>query len=250
MKNLKGYVGAVVAAILLLFGGIIGNALAAESKLSSEGLFQYPETSIYSAHIIMKANDYVDLQQWIHDNYSDAQTMATYYLPNTMEAVTMYDGSDAIKFETWQYDRFVLNTLVDKGNKIALYSISDPNFNAMEFGNSTDYLPVIGKAKSSASSCDNKYKCNCVLWVRNCRANWLPTGMTYIWEKKTKINTQKADKNRVAVMDIYYPYGHVAYITKVSGSKISVQEANYSSCKVTSRTGTKSGMKIAGYIKK
>lgn len=87
------------------------------------------------------------------------------------------------------------------------------------------------------------------MWVRNCKAPWLPYGMTYIWEKKSKINTQTAKAGRVTVMDIFYPYGHVAYITKVSGSKITVQEANYSPCKVTSRTGTKSGMKIVGYIK-
>lgn len=209
------------------------------------------EMSPYTAHIIRKPQDYAGLRQWVERNYTDDDSVSIHYLPETVYDVTIDDGKSAISFETWQHDHYVRNTLVDAGKVLKLYTILDPEFDPEHSGEELDFLLKVqpGIAPKASASCNDTYKCNCVLWVRNCKAPWLPYGMTYIWEKKAKINTQEAKDGRVAVMDIYYPYGHVAYITNVNGSKITVQEANYAPCQVTTRTGTSSSMKIVGYIK-
>lgn len=222
----------------------------------------YPETSIYSAYKINKPNDYAGLANWVSSNFSSDASRSVYYLPQTINDITLDDKSLGISFETWEHDHYVKNTLVEKGKTLYLYTIVDPNFDPNKYADtdlddattvnsgSFSFEKNSGNYTKQAASCDSKNKCNCVLWVRNCRASWLPTGMTYIWEKKSKMNTDKADKGRVAVMDIYYPYGHVGYITKVNGSKITIEEANYKTCAISSRTDKASNMKIAGYIKK
>lgn len=220
---------------------------------SDEGATDVPETSIYAAHNIKKPYGYVGMVEWVSLNFTSDSSLSIYYLPQTIQSVTMDDKSPAIGFETWEHDHYVRNTLVDKGEILALYSIADPTFAPNQYvgaqSDDSEKVTTTGDYQIKASSCDKNYKCNCVLWVRNCRASWLPTGMTYIWEKKSKINTQTPKKGRVPVMNIYYPYGHVGYITKVKDSKITIEEANYKSCKVSTRTDKPSNMKVVGYIK-
>jgi surface antigen len=51
-------------------------------------------------------------------------------------------------------------------------------------------------------------------------------------------------------MNIYPPYGHVAFVEKVfADGRITVREANFVSCRVTSRTRRPAEMRVAGYFK-
>jgi hypothetical protein len=244
MKAMRNTVTVLFLSIYLLMGVFLSNVSAVSDAKDNMS----EEMSPYAVHRVTKPKDFKGLQQWVQYNFLADESASVYYLPETLYDLTMDDGKPAASFETWEHDHYVRNTLVNAGKILILYSISDPEFSPQTLDSEESFLGELANITAMAS-CDDTYKCNCVLWVRNCKAYWLPSGMTYIWEKKSKINTQEAKSGRVAVMDIYYPYGHVAYITKVSGSSISVQEANYTPCKVTSRTGTKSGMKIAGYIK-
>jgi hypothetical protein len=240
MKHIRKTVSltALIMGILMSAYGV-GQAFQQKSDLDSVIQDKKADTSIYAVY-----------STWVEKNIPSDGMLSFYYLPDTVTEVEMDDGDPAVSFETWQHDHFVRNTLVDAGENLMLYTIADPTFEVTYSTTSYEKFFTQQNKYQAASSCDQKYQCNCVYWVRYCKASWLPTGMTYIWEKKAKINTQSEKSGRVAVMDIYYPYGHVAYITKVSGTKITIEEANYKSCKVSSRTGTKSAMKIAGFIKK
>ena len=217
---------------LLSFSFLTVNAFAGTGELPD---------SPYSAKTITKPLWFINLQGWVSQTYQTDLTSGIHWLPETLHDISLQEGSGkgqpAIAFETYELDGYRTNTLVDGGDKLYLYTIKDPAFKAAQASES---------AYASASSCD---KCNCVLWVRCARAPWLPSGMTYIWDKKSKINTSTPKAGRVAVHDIYYPYGHVSYITSVNGNKIYIDEANYTPCKATSRSGSASSMKIVGYIK-
>lgn len=189
----------------------------------------------YKAETIVKTEGFVNLPFWASKTYSADNTLPIHYLPETVKNVVIEEGKDkgktAISFETSEFGNYYINTLVDSENELHLYSLRDKGFRT-------------GKMKA-ATSCD---VCNCVLWVRCARASWLPYGLTYIWDKKAKIKTYFPAAGRVAVHNISYPYGHVSYVKQVSGSTIYIDEANYYSCRATSRSGTASGMSIVGYI--
>lgn len=120
---------------------------------------------------------------------------------------------------------------------------------AMLFG---AILMPAASAGTQAATCATSYACNCVLYVR-CR--WvpsLPTGLTTKASKIAIINSYTPSVGAVAIMTVG-TYGHVAYVTAVKRDSrgnvvsITIDEANYSSCKVGQRTGSPSSMKVAGY---
>lgn len=99
------------------------------------------------------------------------------------------------------------------------------------------------------------FAANCVLWVRNNRAPWLPYGLTTYYDKThAKGFIAKPDKPKagyVAVMNIFPPYGHVAYVKKVKDGKVTIEESNYPlGREYNTRTDKPSKLKIVGYIKK
>jgi len=111
-------------------------------------------------------------------------------------------------------------------------------------------------------SCDKQYydnkpiTCNCVVWVKKCKAQWLDDdqygGMITLDGKKSKRNSYDAEPGSVAVIIVkgkYAKNGHVAYVKYVFGSKITIEEANYKTCRITTRTGTEEELNIIGYIK-
>lgn len=113
-------------------------------------------------------------------------------------------------------------------------------------------MPVA--STTQAATCATTHKCNCVLYVR-CR--WvpsLPTGLTTKASKIAIINSYTPSVGSVAIMTVG-TYGHVAYVTAVKKDargnvvSITVDEANYSSCRVGQRAGSPSSMKVAGYYK-
>lgn len=103
----------------------------------------------------------------------------------------------------------------------------------------------VGSTSSDLGSCN---QCNnCVSYAR-CRQPRLPTGLTSYADKRAKINRSTAKAGCVAVINTGSYYGHVAYVTKVSGGKVHIAEGNWPSGRCGSRSGTKAALNITGYI--
>ena len=111
---------------------------------------------------------------------------------------------------------------------------------------------LIAESKSATRTAVlDDFECNCVLWLRAYRVPSLPRGLDTLAGKKKIINSSEPKVGSVAVMNIFGDVGHVAYVTAVnSDGTITVDEANYKACKITSgRTGKPSdkGFQVLGY---
>jgi CHAP domain-containing protein len=111
---------------------------------------------------------------------------------------------------------------------------------------------VIAESKRAIrTAAVDDFECNCVLWLRTYRVKTLPRGLDTLAGKKKIINSTEPKVGSVAVMNIFGDVGHVAYVTAVnSDGTITVDEANYKACKITSgRTGKPSdkGFQVLGY---
>ncbi len=202
----------------------------------------------YSARRMPKQSEFTDLESWVSSRYSNDSGSAMFYLTSTVRDINLEYGEDmgrpAIMFESVEMGVRVLNTLVDAGDSLHLYTLKGSGIDLSRFSTDVAAGPT---GDTSASACN---ACNCVLWVRCAKAPWLPYGLTTLGDKRRAINSYTAGAGKVAVHNISYPYGHVSYVTGVSGSRIYIQEANYSACQVSSRSGTQSELKIIGYIKR
>lgn len=101
----------------------------------------------------------------------------------------------------------------------------------------------------------NVFAANCVLWVRDNRAKWLPYGLTTYSDKINKKGFKAKPKDvkagDVVVMNIYPPYGHVAYVKKVKNGILTIEESNYPLNKsYNTRSDTASKLKVVGYFRK
>lgn len=108
----------------------------------------------------------------------------------------------------------------------------------------------LSATESLADGCSTaSTRCNCVLYAR-CRVPRLPFGLTSYQDKVRVINSRTPTVGSVAVMNIYPPYGHVAVVEAVHrDGRITVREANYVRCAVTSRTNLPARMAVAGYFR-
>lgn len=113
---------------------------------------------------------------------------------------------------------------------------------AVDEGDSEGEVGSMSSDLASCNQCDN-----CVYYAR-CRQPRLPTGLTSYADKRAKINRSTAKAGCVAVINTGSYYGHVAYVTKVSGSKVYIAEGNWPSGHCGTRSGTKAALKITGYI--
>lgn len=239
----------MIAAIMLFAFTVLsyqGNSWALEASTMDE------PTTAYNAYRFQKPDWYEGLSRWVTNSYSTDPQSSRYLLSDSMQETEINygkdDGKPVLFFVTIEFGRYLLNTLVDSGNYLKLYTLEA--LEEMEYLNSildNSDTESMQRIQNANSSCDT---CNCVTWVRCARASWLPYGLNTLDDKKKAMNTSTADVGRVAVHDIYYPYGHVSYISKIKGSTITIEEANYTKCKQTSRSGSKSALKIIGYIKK
>ena len=99
---------------------------------------------------------------------------------------------------------------------------------------------------SSGSALGGCYQCtNCVKYAR-CRQRRLPYGLTYWRDKLNIINSRTPRVGCVAVIKTGSAYGHVAYVKRVSGSTVSIDEGNWGR-RCNSRSGTASQLRIQGY---
>jgi surface antigen len=88
---------------------------------------------------------------------------------------------------------------------------------------------------------------NCVLFAR-CKKSSLPFGLTTYAQKKAIINTQNAVVGAVAIVNVGNTTGHVAYVRAVSGTTITLREANWAGQYISERSGTKAELSIVGYF--
>ncbi len=238
---------------VFLFAGILargGDALAQANPVVPDGT-SMAQTDVpaspYNAHRLKKPAWFEDLVGYVLATHSADPDAPRHVLLQTLQPAEIPYGKDkgkpAVTYVSYELDQLTLNTLVDSGRYLNLYTLVNPELDDL-------LLPpedFSASENAKASACD---ACNCVTWVRCAKASWLPYGLFTLADKKRVMNSSSADPGKVAVHNIYYPYGHVSYITKVKGSTIYIEEANYSRCKVTKRSGSKSNLKIIGYIKK
>ena len=93
------------------------------------------------------------------------------------------------------------------------------------------------------------YQTNCVKFTRRLVPS-LPYGLTYLQNKKNIINSQNPVVGAVAIVKTSNAYGHVAYVSKVSGSTITTIDANWyyqGKRRIVYRTGSASSLGIVGY---
>jgi len=93
----------------------------------------------------------------------------------------------------------------------------------------------------------DSWRCNCVKWTRT-KVPQLPFGLWTIWDKKKIINAKSSKKGRVAIISAGLPWGHCAVVMESGGNHITIQEANYRTCKITERHDTEKNLKITGYF--
>lgn len=105
-----------------------------------------------------------------------------------------------------------------------------------------------GEVGSVASELGGCNQCsNCVLYAR-CRQRRLPFGLTTYAQKVAIINSSRARAGCVAVIRTSSQWGHVAYVNRVSGSTVYLDEGNWPSGRCGRRSGTAARLNIRGYF--
>jgi hypothetical protein len=91
------------------------------------------------------------------------------------------------------------------------------------------------------------HKCNCVFYVR-ARVPKLPFGLWTITDKKKIVNDHTPKIGSVAIMYVGLPWGHVGIIKEVTEDHLTIEDANFKTCKITRRHGTSADLMIIGYF--
>lgn len=228
--------------IMVFLAGVL--FLTGVTSTKSQAVEKNNSLNYKSLHVELP-NNYQDIESWTKDGLLNKLNADKYSV--VLNNFTTDKDERGVGFETIEQGRRVQYAIIEEGEKIGIYSLAESDENSTK--KSLFEKSLNNQIMSNCSSSTGW--CNCVFWVRQCKSPWLPRGLTYIWDKKNMMNSSKPKKGRVAVMDISYPFGHVAYVEKVYDSgKIKVSEANYRSCQVTSRKDKPSKMNIVGYIKK
>jgi len=105
---------------------------------------------------------------------------------------------------------------------------------------SKPYLKILNETDAN--------KCNCVLYARS-RVPQLPFELFTMADKKKIVNQQNPKINDVAIMNIGLPAGHVGIVVFVGRTHLTIQEANYKTCKITERHDTPVAFRIIGYYR-
>jgi hypothetical protein len=195
----------------------------------------------FTSHTLPKPSDFTSLEDWASHNFTD------YLLGHTIRRTNVGEF-DAITFQSKSEAGTDFNLLFDSGESLVLVTTS--RVSAGE-GDPPGRAPA-----TKASTCDTATnRCNCVLYAR-CKVPSLPFGLVTYANKVAIINSQSAATGSVAIMNIGPPYGHVAVVTSVTRdsrtgkvTSITVTEANYRSCQITTRSGSPESMKVTGYFR-
>ena len=196
----------------------------------------------FTAHTLPKPADFVSLEDWAASNYTE------YLLTDTIQPSTAGE-LEAITFSSRNRRGTDFNLLFDNGRSLVLVTTS----RISPAGTDTEEARPKAQAVASCDTATNR--CNCVLYAR-CKVPRLPFGLFTYTDKKAIINSSSAAVGSVAIMNIAPPYGHVAVVTAVKKdirtrqvTSITVNEANYSSCRITTRSGSPASLKVTGYFK-
>jgi hypothetical protein len=113
-----------------------------------------------------------------------------------------------------------------------------------------DEVTLRASCSQVTDACASGNLANCVKYAR-CKVSSLPYGLTTYQNKKDIVNTQTASVGSVAVINVGNSTGHVAYVQSVSSSDVTIRETNWcrGATKATTRTGTKTALKIVGFYK-
>jgi hypothetical protein len=101
---------------------------------------------------------------------------------------------------------------------------------------------TVSSELSTCRPCDN-----CVHYAR-CRQPALPLGLYCYADKVREINSHTPRVGCVAVIKSRSVSGHVAYVKGVSSGLVQLDEANWTSGRCGSRSGTPTSLSITGYI--
>jgi len=102
----------------------------------------------------------------------------------------------------------------------------------------------------------DKNRCNCVLWLRD-RLPELPYNLWTLDDKKAIINSSTAvvGAGGMSKDGVWFTRngkrvfsGHVVLVTSIKDSILTIHEANYQSCTVTERKGTKEQLNLVGFF--
>lgn len=106
-------------------------------------------------------------------------------------------------------------------------------------------LPIAPKKLVTTKTVNRTVACSCVLYAKQVTGYSKPVGYARNWP----INNQVPIVGAVVITteSSGFNTGHVGVVTAVSETTINITEANYSRCKVTSRTISRSSKVIRGY---
>jgi hypothetical protein len=231
MKKMTGFL------VLLAALGVMAGALVDTVDARPAG------GPLHNAYTLPRPTDFSSLEEWVTSNYTE------YLILDSLRPATVGDYA-AVSFSTRGEAGPDFNLLMDNGEALVLLTTARLNRMDADLGLGTQASSLM------AVSCDTATnRCNCVYYAR-CKVPSLPYGLTYYTDKVRIINSSSAATGSVAIMNVGAPYGHVAVVTAVkkdirtgSVTSITVTEANYSPCKITTRTGSPASLKVTGYFR-
>lgn len=204
----------------------------------------------YAAHTFPRSEDFTTLEDWALNNYAEylVDGSITSLATGEYPAISFRSLSETNPAHT------EFNLLIDTGDSLVLLS-SAPLKETPDFNSLDEAFGASGDLTGRTTTCDTATnRCNCVLYAR-CKVPSLPFGLTTYENKVAIINSYSPAVGYVAIMRVGLPYGHVAVVTGVTRdsrgnvTSISVNEANYSTCKITNRSGSPSTLKVTGYFR-
>jgi molybdopterin-binding protein len=188
------------------------------------------------------------LEEWF-DNYAESEQVALSHRTNV-------GGYDALVFLASVEGMLQRGVVVDLGNgEVIMHLTTNRKASEVELAQGASQFVADALQSSAASSTDN-LACNCVLWARS-QVPSLPSGLTSYSQKLAVINHRFPRVGAVAVINVpsgpTSANGHLAVVRGVAinhdGSlQLTLQEANWTSCQITWRSGTPASLNIQGYF--
>lgn len=160
---------------------IIGTTSAQTENISD---IEEKNSNGYSAKHINQPDNYKNIEEWSKVNLLNNFNKKNIVVTN-LGKFTTEKGERGIGFEVSRNRNVTRYAVIEEDDKIGIYSItesSDNIFNTSLILNDQLSYPFLNQTRTSCDSTTGW--CNCVSWVRQCKASWLPTGLYYIWDKK------------------------------------------------------------------
>ena len=201
------------------------------------------ETRVLKKRIVTQT-----INEWFEEYAESAEAALT--------EKTNVAGYDAVMFFASSAETLQRGLAIDLGNgQIVMHLTTDRKASRDELVDGANQF--VGEAlQLNAVAATENSACNCVVWARS-QVPLLPPNLTSYSQKLAIINHRFPRVGSVAVIYVptgpSAPYGHVAVVRGVAinsdGSlKVTLQEANWSPCAITWRTGTPESLRIQGFF--